>query len=256
MKFKEFYLKEDEEKAIIKDGRLYVNVDALTNKELKSIDGKLNAAGYDIRGVEDLKNLIKKNKYVEGASDKFYIVHTGDWEKIIKIVLGMRKKDEKNKDLLKEVLTNIKKSKGKDVTIGSFINSSTGYILPDGKVLNLGGGSYRANDHRIINNYFQHEPNKNMTDLMEYFLSNTGTIRYIPEGPGLEIVTKPTRPQMVQIENVLKKAHDDLAVDFRSDDYSRKAKTYKKGSNPKILSRDIEAYYSSGIIRDTSFFED
>lgn len=75
MKFKEFYLKEDEEKAIIKDGRLYVNVDALSNKELKAIDGKLNAAGYDIHGVNDLKQLIKKNKYVEGANDKFYIIH-------------------------------------------------------------------------------------------------------------------------------------------------------------------------------------
>lgn len=53
----------------------------------------------------------------------------------------MQKKDSKNKDLLKEVLDNIKKSKDKDVTIGSFVNSSTGYILPDGRVLNLGGGS-------------------------------------------------------------------------------------------------------------------
>lgn len=256
MNFKEFYLKEDEEKAVIKDGRLYVNIDKLTSKELKTIEGKLNAADYDIRGVDDLKELIKKNKFVEGSSDKFYIIHTGDWEKIFKIVLGMQKKDEKNKDLLKEVLTNIKKSKNNDITIGRFINSSSGYILPDGSVLNLGGGSTRANDHRIINNYFKKDSKMNQTDGMEYFLSNTGTIRYIPEGPGLEIVTKPTRLQMVQLENVLKKAHDDLAVDFKSEDFSRKAKTYKKGVSPKILTRDIETYYSNGIIRDTSFFED
>ncbi len=253
MKFKEFYLTESEEKAIIKDNRLYVNVDSLTKDELKKIEGMLKSADYDIRGIEDLKQLIRKNKFVEGDSDKkYHIIHTGEWERIIKTVLKMIGKEKPRTDLLPEVIKNIKKQK--DVTIGRFINSTTGYILPDGNVINLGGGSTRADDHRIIGSFFEGDF-KNSTEKMEYFLKQTGSIRYIPELPGLEIHRKPTNLQIVQMKNVLNKAHDSLAVDFRSPEYTPKAKTYSKDSNPKILERDILNYYSSGTIRNTEFFE-
>lgn len=254
MNFKSFYLKESEEKAIIKDDRLYVNVDALTKDELKKIEGMLRSADYDIRGIEDLKQLITKNKFVEGSSDKkYHIIHTGEWERIIKTVLKMIGKEKPRTDLLPEVIKNIKKQG--DITIGRFVNSTTGYILPDGTVINLGGGSKRNNDHRIIGSFFEGEF-KNPYEKMEYFLKQTGSIRYIPELPGLEIHRKPTNLQIVQIKNVLTKAHDSLSVDFRSPEYAPKAKTYSKDANPKILERDVLNYYSSGTIRDNSFLEE
>jgi len=253
MNFKQFYLKENEDRYVIRDDKFYVDIESFTDAELKKISNMLNAADYDIRSPKDLKELVSKHKFLHGEKDKkFYIIFDGDWSRIFKEVLGIAKKEKPKKDILKEVLKNIKKET--DISIGRFVNSSTGYILPDGNVINLGGGHSRANDHRFITNFFKHSE-ENQTRAMEYFLKNTGTIRYIPELPGLEIVTKPTRLQIVQIQNVLKKAHDDLAVDFKSENYPRKAKTYPKGTNPKILERDVENYYSSGTIRDNPFLE-
>lgn len=246
----------EDDRFISKDGNFYIDVDSLTPKELTQIVNKLQALTYDVKSVSDFKKLMTKNVYVVGDKEvKFYKVHNDDWISVINQVLKLTKTPKKlDKNLLDEVLKNIKAVKDGDVSIGQFITRTTGYILPDGKVIDLGGGYSRANDHRIIGSYFDHNIDS-QTDAMDHFLKNTGSIRYMPEGPGLDIVTLPTRLQMVQLENVMKKAHDELAVDLRSDNYRRVSKIYNKDTNPKILVRDIETYYKSGKIRDTSAFE-
>jgi len=242
-----------------KEDDYWIAVDRLTQEQLTKMNNYLSSEGYDVRGPEDIKKLFKKHIFIQGEHDeKFYKVYDS-WLDTVKKVIGFKvEAPAKIKDLLKIVIKNIAKEKESGVSIVDFIGPTCAYILPDGRCIKFPGGSRRGDDHRIIGSFIPEEfkKDKSLSEVMEMFLKDTGTIRFIPEQTGFDIKERPTTKQYAQIKSAVSHSNSEVALDLWSPEYPKFGKVYKKGVDPKIIYRDIESYYLTGKVRDTSFFED
>lgn len=133
-----------------------------------------------------------------------------------------------------------------------------GYLLPNGKLLNLSGekgkhyGS-RGQDHRAIGTIFESETGSEaMTRFMNY-----GNIRVMDETPGVDMYSgvEPTANQYATIRKMAREHEGDglFVVDF-SDENGRNVGnlTYENRINPERIVNDIKYFYETGNIREQS----
>jgi quinol monooxygenase YgiN len=80
---------------------------------------------------------------------------------------------------------------------------SAGYILPDGTLLDFseGGGEGRSQDHRNVE-FLVQKKFEYRTDAMNHFMKLTGAIRFMPEAISFDVMTEPTRAQMLVMQEI------------------------------------------------------
>jgi hypothetical protein len=131
-----------------------------------------------------------------------------------------------------------------------------GYLLPNGKMLNLSGekgrhyGS-RGQDHRAVSTVFA---NKSGSEAMVAFMHG-GNIRMMPESPGLDIATsvEPTAQQYATIRKFVREYGEDeyLNIDFTNEKgYVVGSLEYEGRIYPDRVVNDIKHYFATGEIRE------
>ena len=137
--------------------------------------------------------------------------------------------------------------------------NESGYLLPDGKLLNFSGGerNHRYWDHREIGEIYEATSG---TAALNRFL-NDGNIRIMAESPGIDIASSvaPTQEQYAAIRKFInshgvKEGH--FYVDF-SDAEGRRAGNYSYDGrvNADRIINDIKHYYETGEVRQQSAFD-
>lgn len=237
-------------RGFMKDDWLYVDPHQISEKEYKDISNRLKGEGYDVRGVPDLKKIMD-SYHKENIDGTTYVKIRGeDWSKIVGGILKIVKPEKKvvDKNLLNVVLQNIDKDPESGVKIGDYINSGTAYILPDGRTINFatGPGGTRGDDHRYIVGFTGKRFDK-LTEGMQYFMDNTGAIRFIPEGPAFDIRVPPTSIQLSKINSFVNSVHGkEIGLDVYSPKFGRKGKWYPADTFGRKIQADISRFYASG----------
>lgn len=100
-------------------------------------------------------------------------------------------------------------------------SSTSGYLLPDGRWLDLilkgdkdRGGWYR-NDHRCIGCYLnrsKYEEGQSGTDRMYRFM-RYGNIRFMPESGSFEFIKRPTREQIWAIQDYARRNRGEITIE-------------------------------------------
>lgn len=234
----------------MKDDWLYVDPLQISDKEYKDINNRLKGEGYDVRGVADLKKIMNEyhKENVDGVT--YVKIRSEDWSKIIGEILKIVKPEKKvvDKNLLNVFLKNIEKDPESGIRIGESIGSGTAYILPDGRTINYATSSSgtRADDHRLVVSYIGKHFNS-PTEGMQYFMDNTGAIRFIPEGPAFDIRVEPTSIQLSKINSFVNSVHGkEIGLDVYSPKFGRKGKWYPADTFGRKIQSDISRFYSSG----------
>lgn len=131
-----------------------------------------------------------------------------------------------------------------------------GYLLPNGKMLNLSGekgrhfGS-RGDDHRVIGTVYA---NKSGSEAMIAFMHG-GNIRMMPEAPGVDIAStiEPTAQQYATLRKFVREYAEDeyLNIDFTNDAGNVVANLEYEGRiYPDRVVNDIKHYFATGEIRE------
>jgi hypothetical protein len=236
-------------RGFMRDDWLYVDPLQISDKEYKDISNRLKGEGYDVRGVPDLKKIMD-SYHKENIDGTTYVKIRGeDWSKIIGGILKIVKPEKKvvDKNLLNVVLQNIEKDPESGIKIGETLTSGTAYILPDGRTINFATSfGSRADDHRIISSYTGKDFSST-SEGMQYFMDNTGAIRFVPESPAFDIRVPPTSIQLSKINSAVNNASGkEIGLDVYSPKFGRKGKWYSAGTPGKRIQADISRFYASG----------
>lgn len=251
---------------LMPDGSMQIDdLRRLTSQQLDAISRQMRAMGYDSRGGQDaLRYLRKQAAYHSITNDQLMRMSTDevqaelekqidnpqthamhikheDWAKAIAQVLGISKPQKITRPA-GDVLRKAVKELG---TTGDWRRA--GYIMPDGRLLDLGGGGdpTRGHDHRIVGNYVP-EKDESATELMWRFMER-GPIRI-----GLtrdnrafaDMRRAPTSAQLAMLGELVKTAGGRLTLDVRS----ATANDNREYQNltPGVLQAHIAHFYRHG----------
>jgi len=128
--------------------------------------------------------------------------------------------------------------------------SQAGYILPDGKLLNLGSDGYRETDHRQIAAVYKQNGIKIWNDEYRYNyvvdFMNHGAIRCDVNSGILDMTKEPTNEQFYAIKDFVRKAVD-VDIDFTDDKGNTLHSVSYSDAKPQAVVADIMRYYEDGI---------
>jgi hypothetical protein len=134
---------------------------------------------------------------------------------------------------------------------------TAGYILPDGRMLDLGeGSSVKTQDHRAIAEVFDGEDGSRA---MNRFISE-GNVRIIDAAPGIEISASsaPTVSQYNTISRFIERSRPKGHFDVDFTDAQGNvigSLSYDSGVDTAEVIYDIRDYFKSGAVRDTTRFD-
>lgn len=128
--------------------------------------------------------------------------------------------------------------------------NEAGYLLPDGRMLDLSGrnegasGGRRTLDHRDVWDVIDDRGNGG--DAMADFVSG-GAIRLQPEAYGVMFGTKPTEAQEAALSNYFARFNGEMTVDIMAPngDFVSSA-SYAEGTNPQRILNEVKRYYDEG----------
>lgn len=134
--------------------------------------------------------------------------------------------------------------------------NETGYLLPDGKMLDFSGGerNHRYRDHREIGEIYEATQG---TNALNRFL-NDGNIRIMAESPGVDISAnvEPTAEQYAAIRKFVMSHGTDKGeffVDFSNSDGRNVGNySYNRNVSPERVLNDIKYFYENGETRKQS----
>lgn len=227
-------------------------VDAIPLSKWARISQLMKQKGYDIRGAEDARELMDKRvRNTDGT------LRLPDWIEVFQTVGLIPASSIKNKADRASV-------EGLDARrilaratreFGLTDNPSHGgYIMPNGRFLDLSGGSgLRAEDHRIISGYFEPESYSDTpaSDAMRKFM-RLGAIRWIPEGPAIDFGKAPTPQQARTVTALIDSADSEIPVDVDSAKWGTAAQIYPKGTPGRRVVSDVQNFYRTGNFRQMS----
>lgn len=220
---------------------------------LASMNRKLKSMGYDVRGSQDVKNILKKGSvYRDGA----FIVP--DWETAYQSAIGTAQKTQETLKRKKELTPNVNRANLNQ--LGTTTNpKQAGYIHPKGTLVDLSGGDPygRGYDHRVVGGYAA----------IQELGAHEGYIRYMPEAGGLELRKMPTPAQLTQISKLIAYHNGEINLDLydgigewnpRHDQYDSSIRSYSnmfpEGTKPMRIINAIKQFYAgetpAGSIRD------
>jgi hypothetical protein len=235
-----FRKKEEEEPSVPES--IKINPHALTKDVLNRMNKTLKSMGYDVRGSDDIKGLLKDRMARNGE------IVNPDWiSAYIKATEGIQRAIVKRTEKTK--YEHIDRSRIRQLGYTSDIREA-GYITPKGDLIDLSGkregGSpgTRAYDHREAGGTFG----------MQEFMAE-GNIRMDYNASTLDIATLPTTAQLKAIERFAAVRNGGLVVDLqeglgkKGDSYYEKPERsfyneYTEGTKPTKIINDIKKFYA------------
>lgn len=216
------------------------NVDTLTKEVLSKMNSSLKGYGYDVRGADDVKALIKKRG----------VITNPDWIKAYENATGsLQKRKEKLRS--KKELKNVDWGRLKNLGTTTDLNEA-GYISPSGTLVDLSGKreggqpGTRSYDHREAGG------TAGMQEVISY-----GYIRMDAHSGTLDIAKAPTSKQYTVIRDLVDKHNGYVVVDMeeglgkfneRDSYYStagrRFSREYPEGVSTTRVVNDIKKFFS------------
>lgn len=218
--------------------------DIFNREILARMNKSLKAAGYDIRGADDLRRILEKGTvYRDG---KF--IHK-DYQAAYDKAIGGIEKRKGNLEAKKEY-KNIDWSRLR--TLGKTANlREAGYIAPDWSLVDLSGkreggpAGHRALDHREVGG------TAGMQELMDY-----GYIRMDFNSGSIDIGKKPTNKQISRILELARRKNGEIIMDLtdglgeysEGNDYYRDpertfSREYPLHTRPERILADIKRFF-------------
>ena len=239
------YLKKGE------DGRdvLYIpHLASITPEQWEKISGIMRGMGYDSRGGVDASRAVQDMlRRAANAGREDRTLKHDDWVDTIAKVVGLKASSQKHstKDraaTARKVFARAVKEWGLTEDPGL-----AGYILPNGTMLDLSGGSgTRAYDHRQVGGFLEpSEHGRGATDGMHEFM-DLGAIRWMPEGSGVDIRVPPTKQQYARLEQIKGEVKGAMHLDVYSPNYGKAAREYGPSVPGQRVVNDIQAFYTTG----------
>lgn len=226
--------------------QISVNIQALSAEVLSKMDRALKAQGYDSRGTDDVRNILKTRIAPNGV-----ITHP-DWIAAYEKAMGSRAAriaTKQKMDLQKEQATNVDWGRVRELGTTNNIREA-GYITQGGSLIDLSGKreggepNTRALDHREVGG----------TAGMQEF-GALGNIRMDFNAGTLDLLKEPTEQQYRMIVQFANAKDGELVLDFNdglgefrydvylaSDRYF--SREYPKGTKPARIIADIQRYYA------------
>lgn len=228
------------------DNGIPVNADKLTREVLSKIDRALKAMGYDSRGADDVRNMLKTKIAPEG------VLSHPDWLKAYEQATGSAEKRKATKaaaDLEKAQATHVDFDRIRALGTTTDIREA-GYITPTGSFIDLSGkreggqAGTRAYDHREAGG----------TDGMQEFMA-IGNIRMDHNAGTMNLAKEPTPEQYRKIAQFAQAKNGEVVIDlerglgeYRDGYYGRSdgafSREYPKGTKPTRILADIQRYYA------------
>lgn len=232
--------------ARLEEGRLKVDPDEMSEEQLAKLDRILKRQGYDVRGAEDVRQLMKQRTKGYDPAD--------DWGKAIQAVIGKvagappAAKAERAAGvarghyfpaaLERKAIAKAKKGFGTTQDMGV-----AGYMTPDGALLNLSGGSTRGRglDHRTVSQYLPDElvDEKSWTGNMYTFLK-MGNIRLLPESGHAQLWLEPTAAQKARLRDWVRHHNGEVELEVGQGAFY---KAYEAGTSPARILSDLEQHF-------------
>lgn len=137
--------------------------------------------------------------------------------------------------------------------------SETGYILTNGKKLDLSGrheggpGGYRTVDHRDIRDALGDDyGGSDYSGSMVQFMSE-GNIRISPESGGINLSVMPTKNQLDSLSDFISHNRGEVILDLDTPDGQTVSSTeYPRGTHANKVLADIKAYFEDGTTPQVS----
>jgi len=235
---------EDKDRPVfLMTGEEAIDPNTLSKDVLNSMSRTLKAKGYDIRGSEDVRHLLKKGS----------VFHNGEfthpvWQEAYNKAIKTKTKKAgtlKKKSDYKNINWQRIKELGKTTDL-----REAGYIVSDGSLIDLSGkkeggqSGTRSYDHREAGGTL------GMQELMDY-----GYIRMDYNSGSIDIVKAPAPIQYAKITEIAKRHDGEIFIDlddglgeYNEDYYSKPDRSfnqsYKKGTSPNRIVNDIKKFYS------------
>lgn len=217
-----------------------VDPDSLSTEVLSKLNRNLKAMGYDVRGVEDVKSLLKQGTVLRNG-----VLWHPDW-------ITAYEQAVQGKALKAEVTERGKKWATKAKRhFGTTLNlKEAGYILQDGIMLDLSGkrqggpSNTRALDHREIQ-FVLDEEHDSLSEAMHQFMLESGAIRlsYFGEDVMLDVTHPPTDKQLRIIARALREGNGAAVIDVTNLRGSVLATTEMERATPAKIRDFIEKAY-------------
>lgn len=136
--------------------------------------------------------------------------------------------------------------------------SEAGYLLTDGKLLDLSGkhdggpGGYRSVDHREITDAFEgNYGDGSYSGGMIQFIQ-AGNIRLSPESGGINLAVKPNKAQLSALDRFITNFRGEVILDIDDANGNTVASVeYPKRTYSKRIINDINEYFDNGVIPES-----
>lgn len=127
--------------------------------------------------------------------------------------------------------------------------AQSGYLLPDGSLLDFSGGTdgVRDIDHRNIEGVITDKQYQTRYEYVMDFV-NEGAIRLIPETGSFTISRKPSAQQKEVLRSFIYRSNGEVDVELYKDGSSIANPYYRLKTSPTRVLRDIDAFYDNGVI--------
>lgn len=220
--------------------------DSISPEAWELISRKMKAKGYDIRGGEDAKELIKRQIGRRGRN----LIRHDDWEQVFNQVLKLGRPEVQQKATAKENPRKVFRRAIKSWGL-TYNTDMAGFILPNGGLLDLSGGSgVRAYDHREASAFLDHDYGERV-DAMHAFM-DLGIIRWGPEGPSFDIRKPPTPAQKAVMRQLIsERPGKSFFVDVYSPAHGSEGAIYP----PQIASHIpefVDRFFKTGELKEPS----
>lgn len=216
-----------------------IDIDSLTNEQLRKINNKIRIVGYDMRGPDDVKESLKRQQKI----GKFY---SEDWKDAVDLVIGSKKSSLTEPSSQPNLNRKIAKEFG-------FTNSweLTGYIMQNGSQIDFSGRNKgnkyntRGRDHAEISYLLDNSDSK-------FDFIKMGNIRIVPEGGGINLYVPPTKQQKSKLHDFIEFRNGEVTLDIGNGGLNMQ---YPEGTSPYRVLRDIDSFFAGNEVRPLSTVE-
>jgi len=214
-----------------------VDIDSLTNEQLRKINNNMRICGYDMRGPDDVKESLKKQQKIGNF-------HNEDWKNSIDLVIG-RKKSTLTKPSSPQ---NLKRKIAKEFGFTNYWKV-TGYIMQDGSQIDFSvknkENNTRSRDHAEISYLLDNSDSK-------FDFIKMGNIRIVPEGGGINLYVPPTKQQKSKLHDFIEFRKGEVTLDIGNGGLNMQ---YPEGTSPYRVLKDIDTFFSGNEVRPLSTVE-
>lgn len=233
-----------------------IDPDNLPKATLARMSQRLKAKGYNVRGTEDVRDLMKQGRVFRDG--KFT---QPDWQEAYDAAVGANEKAKATRQAKSDERAQYPNVNWQRLQELGYTNDlrEAGYIAPDGKLIDLSGKreggqpGTRSYDHREAGG----------TGGMQEAKA-AGYVRYFPESGGFDIAKAPAPQQLRQIIRAIDFHKGEITLDlqdglgeYKANDqyYQQPRRTwhaeYPEGTSPSKIVGDIRRFFSGQEMPDS-----